>query len=523
MAEEQKVEPKKNLIATIKSWPRARQLSLAGVTLLCLLFFTLIIIKARQTDYQLLFGNLDSGDAAAIVARLKEQKIAYRLENGGKAVYIPAEKVHETRLELAGSGLPQGGGVGFEIFDKQSFGMTDFAQKINYQRALQGELARTIASLEPVEAARVHLVLPERRLFREQQKNATASVIVKMTPGSRLNSGQIQGIVNLVAGSVEGLENALVTVIDSAGQVLSSPPTQQADGTVSPSMLEYQQSVEKRLQSRAQLLLDRALGQGNSLVQVTAAVDFSQRERLEESYDPNATAVRSEQTSSEKGGIPSAGGVPGVAANTGEAGNSGFVPTSRSNETVNYEVSKVVSKLVEPVGAVRSLSVAVLVKDLLVPGKDDQADSYQPRKPEELAAIEKMVKSALGLNAERGDQIVVISRPFESTPIGADDFVRSPQPGYYRYLPLIKYALLFLAAVLVYFLLVRPMLKTLRNDEPAMVEHYKTVEQLEAELSGEEPLQLPGPDDPTERLRKEILQSPAAPIQIIKSWLKEDV
>ncbi len=179
-------ESRKTLIEAIKEWPTSRKLSLAAVALLCLVFFAVLIVQSRSIDYSLLFANLSSVDAAQVIEKLKEQKIPYRLEDGGKAIHIPADRVYETRLELAATGLPQGGGVGFEIFDKQSFGMTDFAQKINYRRALQGELARTIASLAPVESARVHLALPENRLFRDQQQAATASVIIKLVPGHAL-------------------------------------------------------------------------------------------------------------------------------------------------------------------------------------------------------------------------------------------------------------------------------------------------------------------------------------------------
>ncbi|MEZ4483678.1 MAG: flagellar basal-body MS-ring/collar protein FliF [Syntrophotaleaceae bacterium] len=221
--------------------------------------------------------------------------------------------------------MPQGAGVGFEIFDKQSFGMTDFAQKINYQRALQGELGRTISSLAPVEGAWVHLALAEKRLFRQQQEKTTASVIVKLVPGRKLNDGQIQGIVNLVAGSVEGLQAGQVSVIDANGRVLSKSPQSDLDSPLSPGLQQYQQNLEKRLEVRAQSLLDRALGVGNSLVQITASLDFAQREHLEEAYDPNGSAVRSEQAATEKSGSSTQSGVPGTESNLNEAaGSNGF-------------------------------------------------------------------------------------------------------------------------------------------------------------------------------------------------------
>ncbi|MGE4543833.1 MAG: flagellar basal-body MS-ring/collar protein FliF [Pedobacter sp.] len=509
-----------NLIETIRQWPRKRQLSLAATILVCIVFFAGIILQANKADYQLLFGNLDSADASAVVDRLKEQKVPYRLENGGRAIFIPADQVYETRLAMAGSGLPNGGGVGFEIFDKQSFGMTDFAQKINYLRALQGELARTIASLAPVEAARVHLALPEKRLFRDQQQKASASVIVKLAAGQSLHEGQILGIVNLVSGSVDGLDSEQVAVIDDNGRVLSKTRDHTAGTGTAPDMLEYQKNLEQSLELRAQALLDRALGMGNSMVQVTAVIDYTQRERMEESYDPNTTAVRSEQSSTEKGGITGTGGVPGVQSNIkDEQGGSSFIPTSRTNETINYEISKVVSKQVDPVGTLKNISVAVLVADRLVENSEDSAPTTEPRDAKELAAIEKMVSRALGINPTRGDQIAVISRPFE-TAFSTEPLVKaSPWSRIYQMIPMIKYALLCLAVGLLYFLIIRPLLQVLRG-EGRMVEHYKTVEQLESEMAGlphggakqEAPLSLPGGAQTQQN----------DPAQVIKAWLKDN-
>lgn len=512
----------KNIIETIRQWPRKRQLSLLAVVLACVVFFAAIIFQANKADYQMLFGNLDSADASAVVDRLKEQKVPYRLEHGGRAIFIPADKVYEIRLAMAGSGLPRGGGVGFEIFDKQSFGMTDFAQKINYLRALQGELSRTIASLAPVEAARVHLALPEKRLFRDQQQKASASVIVKLAPGQSLREAQILGIVNLVAGSVDGLDADQVAVIDDSGRVLSQTADHSGTNGTAPDMLEYQQNLEQRLELRAQALLDRALGMGNSMVQVTAAIDYTQRERMEESYDPDKTAIRSEQSSIEKGGVANVGGVPGVQTNIkNEKPGSSFIPTSRTNETINYEISKVVSKQVDSVGAIKNLSVAVLVADRLADNQSDtdQAPSYQPRDPKELAAIEKMISRALGLNQNRGDQIAVISRPFE-TAFNNEPLVKSsPWSRIYQMVPMIKYALLALAAALLYFFVIRPLLQILRGDGP-MVEHYKTVEQLESEMAG-----LPDgstAQDPPLSLPSGQLTEQKDPAQVIKAWLKDN-
>ncbi len=519
MAAEDKKQPPKTLIELIGAWPLKRKLSFAGVGLACLLLFGLLIWSARDADYRLLYANLDAADAGAVVGWLKENQIPFRLEGEGRSIYLPVDKVYEARLELAGAGIPQGGGVGFELFDKQSFGMTDFAQKVNYQRALQGELARTIANLSLVEGARVHLALPEKRLFREQQKEATASVILKLVPGRSPNENQVQGIVHLVASSIEGMKPENVTVIDATGRVLSQRQDEGFGGPMTPGMLDYQQQVERRLEERAQSLLDRALGAGGSLVRVTAQLDFSQMEKTEEIFDPNRSAVRSEQVSEEKAGGDSAGGVPGVESNLedGALALGGNNSSSRSQETTNYEISKTISRVVAPVGGIKSLSVAVLVGDKPAPPGSDGPASV-PRNDNELVSIENMVSSALGLDANRGDQIEVVAMAFENGFVDIPVEEASPVAVFWEYWPLIKYALLALGGVLVYFLLVRPMVRTIKS-ETELVEHYKTVQELESEMDGTP--RLPGVKDPLQQIRNEVLGGQATPAQVIKTWLKE--
>ncbi|WP_305045785.1 flagellar basal-body MS-ring/collar protein FliF [Geoalkalibacter sp.] len=519
MAEQAKKQPPKNLVELILQWPLKRKLSFAAVGLASLLLFGLIIFSARGGDYRLLYSNLDAADAGAVVAWLKENRVPYRLENEGRSIYLPADKVYEARLELAGAGIPQGGGIGFELFDKQSFGMTDFAQKVNYQRALQGELARTIANLSLVEGARVHLALPEKRLFREQQKEASASVILKLVPGRTPNEGQIQGIVHLVASSIEGLEPKNITVIDSTGRVLSKKPGDGIEGPMTPGMLDHQSRVERSLEERAQSLLDRALGPGNSMVRITAQLDFSQVEKTEELFDPNRSAVRSEQVMEEKSGQSPAGGIPGVESNLdgGALSLGGATSNTRSEETTNYEISKVVSRTVGPVGALRNVSVAVLVSDRPAP-PGSEGPAFVPRNDNELLSIENMVAGALGLDRNRGDQIKVVSMPFENGLVDLPGVESSPVDLFWQFWPLIKYALLALGAVLVYLKLVRPMVKTIKS-EAKLVEHYKTVQELETEMG--QTGMLPGPKDPLAQMRNEVLAGQATPAQVIKTWLKE--
>ncbi len=514
-----------NFFSALNKWPLSRKISLVAAAAISLAIFAVIIIQAREADYRLLYANMSTADASSVVDWLKEQKIPYQLKDGGKSIQVPAEKVYEARLELAGANLPQGGGVGFEIFDKQSFGITDFAQKVNYQRALQGELARTISSLAPVEGARVMLALPEKRLFKPKGSEASASVILKLRPGRELKENQVQGVVHLVSGSIDGLGPENVTVIDSTGRILSRKSAENLeDGALTPGMLDYQLTIEDRLEKRAQSLLDRALGVGNSLARVTASIDFSKVEKMEEIYDPNGTVVRSEQISKEKSSAETAGGgIPGVQANlNNNAGNnnsagSASPSSSRNSETTNYEVSKVVNKIVAPVGMIKNLSVAVLVADRVTPaGADGQEPTSVPRDAKEIQTIENMVKSALGLDETRGDQIKVVSMAFAEAlqPEVISEPAPAPVSSVYEYMPFIKYGLLALAGGLFYFLMIRPLMKTVTGSQ---TQPYKTVQELESELSGQQ--RLLAANDPVRRMREEILTAQTSPSQVVKSWL----
>ncbi|MBN4068916.1 flagellar M-ring protein FliF, partial [Desulfotalea psychrophila] len=313
--EEFKIPERKNLLTLIKDWPLSKKISLAAVTVISMIVFAIIITQARTADYQLLYANLTEKDAAAIVSSLKGQRIDYQLKNGGKNIWIPAGELYETRLELASGGLPSGGGVGFEVFDKQSFALTDFVQKVNYTRALQGELARTITSLRPVEATRVHLVIPEKRLFRNQQKKSTASIIVTLSKTGKLDKSQVQGIIHLVSGSVEGLSADGVKVIDSTGNVLEGTSKRNDEQLFSVDMLVFQQQLEHRLEVRAQDLLNKTMGKGQAMVRVTAALDFAKVEKTEEFFDADEPVIRSEQTQQESSGEQNSGGIPGVESN----------------------------------------------------------------------------------------------------------------------------------------------------------------------------------------------------------------
>ncbi len=496
-----------------------------------------IALWTQQPDMQVLFTNLGSEDAAAIIDKLKETKVPYETTGGGSTVLVPSDQVHDLRLQLATQGLPHGGGVGFEIFDKTSIGMSEFVQKLNYRRALQGELARTIAQMPEVERARVHLALPERRLFASEQDKARASVIVALRNGQQLSQSQVQGVIHLVSSSVEGLQARDVTVVDGHGRMLSATVTDETAG-LSNTQLDYQRSIEKDVETRIQTMLERIVGPNKAVVRVSSVVDFRKVETTEERYDPNSQVARSEQRGQEKsnGSNGVGGGVPGVQSNvppgTGEEPAQTSSSSSQTkNETVNYEISRTISKIVEPVGVVKQLSVAVLVDGIYEAAKaaDGQsadapaaARKYTPRSEEELKRIEDIVKKAMGFSAERQDQVQVVNVQFGTEPEEPQTTTaEASAEGAKPWLPYLRYGVGILLFAVILLFVVRPLLAMLGS----------TTEQMQAQMHAEAGVSaLPGaagqggaalthaPD------RAQIIdmarKNPDTTAVVVKEWLK---
>ncbi len=298
----------KDQLKTIPSKKKMMFLILLAVVIASLVLFFAWIQRA---DYQVLYSHLSEEDAGLIIQKLREQKVPYTISTG--AIMVPSDKVYDVRLQLAGQGLPQGGGVGFELFDKTSFTMTDFVQKLNYRRALQGELARTIRSLSEVEQCRVHLAVPEKSLFINDDQRPKGSVLVRLKQGRSLSQGQVQGIVHLVSSSVEGLDPKDVAVVDSRGDMLTSA----AEGSIgiTSGQREYQRTIEKDLENRIVGILEPVVGKGKIRAKVSADIDFTKVEKTEERYDPDSQVARSEQKVMEKSMNGNRGGVPGVSSN----------------------------------------------------------------------------------------------------------------------------------------------------------------------------------------------------------------
>jgi len=513
----------KKLLEPFLALSNGKRIVVAGVALASVLAFAALISVANKTDYRPLFANLTAEDAGEIVKKLKEQKIPHQIAADGKAVLVPSDKVYDLRLSLASEGLPQGGGVGFEIFDRKNFGMTEFVQKLNYQRALQGELSRTISQINGVESARVHLALPEKTLFKEAEKPATASVVLKMRSNRTLREAEVQGVLHLVASSIEGMDPENVMVLDARGKVLSGNSPSDATSKLAGARQDTQRAFEKTEEEKLQTLLDRVVGSGKSVARVSASFDFKQVEKYEERYDPDSAAVRSEQRSEEKGGLTAtATGVPGVQSNLGQGGPGGAGATgggSKTDETLNYEVSRSTARIIEPVGSLSKVSVAILVDgryEIPAGGKPDAAAKYQPRSQDEMQKIEALVKSAVGFNAERGDQVTVANIPFQETSEGVME-----QPRWWDepiVQVLLKNALIGFGFLALLLFVIRPVLKILKVEKkesfipiPTDLEAAHLIETQKRMHEQMKVTQL--------ELVEKVKQDPYQVAQILQNWL----
>lgn len=520
----------RRLIEPFLALTPGKQMLVAAVAFLSAAAFAILIFAANRTDYKPLFTNLTSEDAGEIVKKLKDAKTPYQITADGKGVLVPSDKVYELRLTLASEGLPQGGGVGFEIFDRKNFGMTEFVQKLNYQRALQGELSRTIAQLTGVEQARVHLVIPEKSLFKDNERPATASIVLKMKSSRALQDSEVQGVVHLVAASIEGMDPEHVTVLDSRGKMLSKGGNNDPTSRMSTAMQETQRSYERNAEERIQSLLDRIVGGGKSVARVTATFDFKQVERVEEKFDPESIAVRSEQRTEEKGSSTTSGaGVPGVQTNLGRTTPGAGATSgggSKNDETLNYEVSRSTAKIIEPVGALSKLSVAVLVDGKYeepAAVKDGQVAKakYTPRSPDELQKIETLVKSAIGFNLERGDQLSVQNVPFQDSGEAGSSEVASWWTNPF-FMSLAKNLMIAVGFLVLVLFVIRPLIASLRIGRRPALESFEAIGASGEQLTSAERAQINSQMAEQKELIEQAKKDPYQVAQILQNWVAED-
>ncbi|MDA8480346.1 flagellar M-ring protein FliF [Citrobacter sp. Awk 4] len=515
-----------------------------------------MVLWAKAPDYRTLFSNLSDQDGGAIVTQLTQMNIPYRFTEGSGAIEVPADKVHELRLRLAQQGLPKGGAVGFELLDQEKFGISQFSEQVNYQRALEGELARTIETLGPVKRARVHLAMPKPSLFVREQKSPSASVTVNLEPGRALDEGQISAVVHLVSSAVAGLPPGNVTLVDQAGHLLTQSNTSSRD--LNDAQLKYASDVEGRVQRRIESILAPIVGNGNVHAQVTAQLDFANKEQTEEQYRPNGddsqAVLRSRQLNvSEQVGSGYPGGVPGALSNQPAPANSGPISTppanpqngqnaqqtsnssssagprsTQRNETSNYEVDRTIRHTKMNVGDVQRLSVAVVVNYKTLPdGKP------LPLTADQMKQIEALTREAMGFSDKRGDTLNVVNSPFSATDENAGELPFWKQQAFIEQLISGgRWLLVLLVAWILWRKAVRPQLTRRAEEAKAAQEQaqirQETEEAVEVRLSKDEQTQQRranqrlGAEVMSQRIREMSDNDPRVVALVIRQWMNND-
>jgi flagellar M-ring protein FliF len=540
---------------------------LLGVGAAALLAIALVAtLYSRQPDFRVLYANLSDRDGGAVVAQLATMNIPHKYSEGGGAIMVPADKVHDVRLKLASQGLPKGGAVGFELMENQKFGTTQFQERLNFQRGLEGELARSIMALSAVQSARVHLALPTQTAFMREQQKPSASVLLSLHGGRALERGQIAGIVHLVASSVPELTPKSVSVVDQNGALLSE--TGDTPNGLDASQLQYVRQIEQNLATRVMSILEPLVGVGNVKAQIVADVDFTQSESTAELYTPNQgaapAAVRTQQLSEVPGagaggggagssGGTGAGGIPGALSNQpaapqsspinggaqplsagGAGGGTGAAAGVRRDATTSYEVDKTVRVTRSATGNVRKLNAAVIVNHASSTGTDGKPQ-LKAIAPAQMEQINALVREAIGYNKDRGDSVNVVNAPFTSAVVPATvelpiwqrpetlDVARGLGP--WLALPLV--------CLIIVFGLVRPAMKMTRTQMPGLTVATSIQDAIPLPMPGEtgsagvpllptaEAAQMQARTAQLDGIRQIAKQNPATVANVVRSWVNQ--
>ena len=512
-----------------------------------------------QPNYALLLADMDAETTAQVVSRLKAMKVPYKLDEGGGGVRVPASRVDELRLELTSQGPPASGRIGFEIFDRTAFGATEFQEKVNFRRALEGEIARTVATLSEVAGARVHIAMGKESVFGEPRPT-TASVILRLRTDRPLAASTVNGIANLVAAGVEGLRPESVVIVDTFGRPLAKPRPDEGDG-VGSAQLERQQRLERELAARVTSMLEPVVGAERVRVNVALMLNPETKEQTQEIYDPNTPALRSRQTSSDataSGQMAAVGVAPGVAPGT--AGARANMPppapaagqpavqtqtttgpsAQRMTETVNNEISRTTTRTIQPPGEISRLSVAVIIDDDHVVKTTDGVSTVTrvPRAAEQLKKIEESVSAAVGLNAERGDRLTVQNIAFEEQAleeVAAPTILQRFQPQLWEGA---RIGAVLIIAALAFLFFVRPVTRRLAAPalQAAVVvsagdagQRVRTVAEMQHEIEAQldaaaalqagENLRLPVL---TRRVAEASQKEPEHVAKVLRSWMAEE-
>ena len=529
-----------------------RNVALGAGIAVVLAIMAAVWMWSQQPEYRVLFANVSDKDGGAITASLDQMAIPYKFSEGGGAILVASDRVHDARLKLAAQGLPKGGNVGFELMENQKLGVSQFHEQVNYQRSLEGELARSIQSLAAVGSARVHLALPKPSVFVREQQKPTASVLLNLQTGRVLDQSQVSAIVHLVASSVPELPTSNVTVVDQNGNLLSDTSKQNGAKQLDPNQLKYIAQVQENIIRRVESLITPLVGQGNVRAEATAEIDFAQVDTAAEVYKPNSppepTSIRS-QTTSEAGSPPApAAGVPGALSNqppgaatapiAGGAAVPGPAPTagpSRKDATTNYEVDKTVRYEQKPMGGIKRLTVGVLVNYRRIVDDKTGRVTIKALTAAEVAQIDELVREAMGYSKDRGDTLAVKNAPFD----GVDKPVPPPpQIPWWKdpenWLMAEKIGKFLLAAIVLtylFFRLLRPLMRPIfrKLDEitdlpPPPVKVVQTEEEQEAvaarsQLEELESSQNQGYRDNLQMAKNLAREDPRVVANVVKAWV----
>lgn len=511
-----------------------QKLAISAVVIGGVGMFTGIAFWAGQPDYTLLFGNLDAGDANKVVEALQAEGTKYEIKGGGSAIYVPRENVYELRLRFAGEGLVSEGPVGYELFDRGTLGMTDFMQKLNLKRALEGELARTITNVRQVEVARVHLVMPERSAFRETQAEPSASVVLKLGSGN-LAPEQIEAITQLVAGAVENLASSDVTILDTRGNLLSNPNSGDDNAMVTSTQLRYQNAVEENLAEKGQSMLDQIVGPGNAIVRVSATVDFSRTISESNLIDPESATVIAEEKMDQTDGVENA-----------------------NSSIRNYELSRTTQRSESGSGQISYLTVSVILNARRTVADDAEADAGEMQavayEENDITEMEALVKNAVGFQPERGDRFAIHQTSFDTS---VDERIASEiseQQDNQQMQVYLRYGLMALALLAALFLLRSATRKIGDNGDSPMyiggpmnakglkgspqrggninqlVAHDDDDDEMDvavddfytSKLSTEAKARLKAKHLMFEEIKTEVIKQPDGTAELLRAWMHED-
>lgn len=555
-----------SLLGMAKS-PNGRRIMLMLGAAAVIAIMIALILWGQKPEYKVLFSNFSDRDGGAIVTSLQAANVPYQFAEGGSAILVPADKVHEMRLKLAAEGLPKGGNVGFELMENQKLGISQFLEQVNFQRALEGELARSIQSIGAVQAARIHLAIPKSSVFVRDQQKPTASVMLNLYPGRSLDKGQVNAIIHLVASSVPELQPKNVTIVDQVGNLLSEDSNKPAGNTLDPSQLKYVQDLQQSITKRIESIISPIVGLNNVRAEATADVDFSTSEQAAEIYKPNqvpnSAAIRSQQSSESSNGtggnasgVPgsltnqpapnatapltapplAANGVPSSATNPPAPGTPGAAAATaaqatpiQKDTTTNYEVDKTVRYVQQPMGGLKRLSVAVVVNYKREVAKDGKVNTRALTDAEK-NQITDLVKEAMGYNKDRGDTLNVVNSPFAGAE--GDTLVKPPlweRPEVINMaIQAAKYLGIGILLLIIYLKMLKPLLAKLSSPAPLALTddtpgHHRPQrprqEEPEVEPMG---VQFPTYKQNLEAAKELARKDPKVVANIVKSWVGND-